>query len=127
MVSNRRPAGSHASPGRLPGLLGKLSKIFPVELAAETIMGQSSADGPARATWYDLIVEGAIAAAQSLAMPLMIGGDRDRNPHDTPFVRLIMGLESLLPSGMQSPSMAASAKRIERSPRLVFDAVVAKI
>src|ERR1700722_15189294 len=32
MVSNRRPAGSHASPGRPSGLLGKLSKIFPVEL-----------------------------------------------------------------------------------------------
>jgi hypothetical protein len=41
--------------------------------AAETIMEQSSADGPARATWYGLIVEGAVAAAQSLAIPLMIG------------------------------------------------------
>ncbi len=84
--------------------------------AAETIIEQSSADGPARATYYDLIVEGARSAAQSLAIPLTIGGDRDGNPHDTPFVRLVMGLESLLPSEMQSPSMAACAKRIERSP-----------
>lgn len=84
--------------------------------AAETIMEQSSADGPARAAWYDPIVEGAVAAAQSLEIPLTIGGDRDHNPYDTPFVRLIMRLESLLPSGMQSPSMAASAKCIERSP-----------
>ena len=84
--------------------------------AAETIIEQSSADGPARATYYDLIVEGARSAAQSLAIPLTIGGDRDGNPHDTPFVRLVMGLESLLPSEMQSPSLAACAKRIERSP-----------
>ncbi len=84
--------------------------------AAETIIEQSSADGPARATYYDLIVEGAGAAARSLAIPLTIGGDRDGNPHDTPFVRLVMGLESLLPSEMQSPSLAACAKRIERSP-----------
>ena len=84
--------------------------------AAAAVLEETSADGPARATWYDLIVEGAVAAAQSLAIPLMIGGDRDHNPHDTPFVRLIMGLESLLPSAMQSPSMAASVKRIERSP-----------
>jgi len=76
--------------------------------AAAAVLEETSADGPARATWYDVIVEGALAAAQSLAIPLMIGGDRDRNPHDTPFVRLIMGLESLLPSGTQSPSMAAS-------------------
>jgi hypothetical protein len=84
--------------------------------AAETIMEQSSADGPARATYYDPIVGGARSAAQSLAIPLTIGGDREHNPHDTPFVRLIMGLEALLPPKMQSRSLAACAKRIERSP-----------
>jgi hypothetical protein len=89
--------------------------LVPVETAAAALE-ETSADGPARAAWYDLIVEGAGAAARSLAIPLTIGGDRDGNPHDTPFVRLVMGLESLLPSEMQSPSMAACAKRIERSP-----------
>jgi hypothetical protein len=84
--------------------------------AAETIMEQSRADGPARATYYDRIAEGARSAAQSLAIPLTIGGDREHNPHDTPFVRLIMGLEALLPPKMQSRSLAACAKRIERSP-----------
>jgi hypothetical protein len=84
--------------------------------AAGLVLESVSADGPARAVWYDPIVEGAIIVAQSLSIPLTIGGDRDRNPYDTPFVRLIMGLESLLPSEMQSPSMAACAKRIERSP-----------
>jgi hypothetical protein len=69
--------------------------------AAETIIAQSSADGPARATYYDPIVEGARSAAQSLAIPFTIGGDRSRDPYDTPFVRLVMGLESFLPSQMQ--------------------------
>jgi hypothetical protein len=84
--------------------------------AAETIMEQSSADGPARATYYDRIVEGARSAARSLAIPLTIGGDRSRDPYDTPFVRLVKRLESFLPSQMQSASLAACAKRIERSP-----------
>ena len=88
--------------------------LVPVERAAAA--EETSADGPARAAWYDLIVEGAGAAARSLAIPLTIGGDRDGNPHDTPFVRLIMGLEALLPPKMQSQSLAACAKRIERSP-----------
>jgi hypothetical protein len=56
------------------------------------------------------------AAARSLGIPSTIGGDRDSNPQDTPFVRLIMGLESFLPPDMQSESLAACAKRIERSP-----------
>ena len=89
--------------------------LVPVETAAAALE-ETSADGPARAAWYDLIVEGAGAAARSLAIPLTIGGDRDHNPHDTPFVRLIMGLEALLPPKMQSRSLAACAKRIERSP-----------
>jgi hypothetical protein len=89
--------------------------LVPVETAAAALE-ETSADGPARAAWYDLIVEGAGAAARSLAIPLTIGGDRDGNPHDTPFVRLIMGLEALLPPKMQSRSLAACAKRIERSP-----------
>jgi hypothetical protein len=84
--------------------------------AAETIIEQSSADGPARATYYDRIVEGARSAAQSLAIPLTIGGDRSRDPYDTPFVRLVKCLESFLPSQMQSASLAACAKRIQRSP-----------
>jgi hypothetical protein len=84
--------------------------------AAETIMEQSNADGPARATYYDRIVGGARSAAQSLAIPLTIGGDRSRDPYDTPFVRLVKRLEWFLPSRMQSPSLAACAKRIERSP-----------
>jgi hypothetical protein len=89
--------------------------LVPVETAAAALE-ETSADGPARAAWYDLIVEGAGAAARSLAIPLTIGGDRDGNPHDTPLVRLIMGLEALLPPKMQSRSLAACAKRIERSP-----------
>ena len=38
-------------------------------------MDQTSADGPARMTWYDPIVAGGVAAAQSLDIPLTIGGD----------------------------------------------------
>lgn len=83
--------------------------------AAQIVMEQSSADGPARRVWYDSVVAGAVLAAQSLGIPLAMGGDRDDNPYDTPFVRLVMGLESLLPSETQSPSMAACSKRIERS------------
>jgi hypothetical protein len=94
----------------------QISHILMQVEAAAAALEETSADGPARAAWYDRIVEGAIAAAQSLAIPLTIGGDRDHNPQDTPFVRLIMGLEALLPPKMQSRSLAACAKRIERSP-----------
>jgi hypothetical protein len=111
--SDLTSAAMHRKYGAIHAEMGKM--LTHVEAAAD-IMREASADGPARAAWYDLIVEGAGAAARSLAIPLTIGGDRDGNPHDTPFVRLVMGLESLLPSEMQSPSMAACAKRIERSP-----------
>ena len=84
--------------------------------AAGTIIEQSSADGPARAMYYDRIVEGACSAAQSLVIPLTIGGDRSRDPYDTPLVHLVKRLESFLPSQMKSLSLAACAKRIERSP-----------
>jgi hypothetical protein len=113
-----------ADPGLTPALLNRkyasahaqIKHILMHVEAAVAVLEKTSADGPARAAWYDLIVEGAVAAAQSLAIPLAIGGDRDHNPHDTPFVRLIMGLEALLPPKMQSQSLAACAKRIERSP-----------
>ena len=105
-LMNRKYASAHS----------QIKHILMHVEAAAAVLEKTSADGPARAAWYDLIVEGAVAAAQSLAIPLTIGGDRDHNPHDTPFVRLIMGLEALLPPKMQSRSLAACAKRIERSP-----------
>jgi hypothetical protein len=103
---NRKYGAIHAE-------MGKLLKH--VE-AAGAIMDQTSADGPARMAWYDPVVTGGVAAAQSLGIPLTIGGDRGNSPRDTPFVRLLMGLESFLPPEMQSESYAACAKRIERSP-----------
>jgi hypothetical protein len=113
-----------ADPGLTPSAMRQkyaaaheqISHILMDAEAAAAVLEQTSADGPARQSCYDPIVAGAGAAAQNLAIPLTTGGDRDGTPHDTPFVRLVMGLESLLPSEMQSPSMAACAKRIERSP-----------
>jgi hypothetical protein len=84
--------------------------------AAENTIKQCSTDGPARASYYDRIVEGTCSGAQILAIPLTTGGDRSRDSHDTPFVRFVKRLESFLPSQMQSNSLAACAKRIERSP-----------
>jgi hypothetical protein len=43
--------------------------LVPVETATAALE-ETSADGPARAAWYDLIVEGAGAASRSLAIPL---------------------------------------------------------
>jgi hypothetical protein len=105
-LMNRKYASAHA----------QIKHILMHLEAAAAVLEKTSADGPARATWYDPIVEGAVAAAQSLAIPLTIGGDRSRDPYDTPFVRLVKRLESFLPSQMQSASLAACAKRIERSP-----------
>ena len=44
--------------------------------AAENTIKQCSTDGPARASYYDRIVEGTCSAAQILAIPLTTGGDR---------------------------------------------------
>ena len=70
-----------------------LEKLITYVETAGAIMDQTSADGPARMTWYDPIVAGSVAAARRLDIPLTIGGDRSDDPGDTPFIRLIMGLE----------------------------------
>jgi hypothetical protein len=61
-----------------------MEKLITYVEAAGAIMDQTSADGPSRMTWYDSIVAGGVAAAQSLGIPLTIGGDRSDDPADTP-------------------------------------------
>ena len=65
--------------------------------------------------WYEPIVESVLIIATKLNVPLTTQGDRSDNQHETAFTRLARDFEQLLPKGMRSPSLAACAKRIERS------------
>ena len=65
--------------------------------------------------WYEPIVAAATLLANHLQIPLITGGNRSYNKHETLFTRLTFGLERFLPPEMQSANFAACAKRVERS------------
>src|ERR1700730_7758080 len=58
-LMNRKYASAHS----------QIKHILMHVEAAAAVLEKTSADGPARATYYDRIVEGARSAAQSLAIP----------------------------------------------------------
>lgn len=53
--------------------------------------------------------------AGHLGIEVTTGGDRGNNPHSTPFTELVFEIEHFLPEGMQSKSLAACARRIDRA------------
>ena len=73
--------------------------------------------GRREGTWYDVLVDLMIEVAGILGIKVATGGDRIENPNATPFTVLTFAIEKALPTEARSPSLAACAKRIDRSLR----------
>jgi hypothetical protein len=69
--------------------------------------------------WYDELVRLMVEIAVRLGVKVSTAGDRssdhDEGPYLTPFTALVSWAETLLPTGAQSETLAACAKRIERN------------
>lgn len=70
-------------------------------------------------SWYDDFVELMSELAGELGMKVSTAGDRSEDPSATPFTMMVFALEKVLPEGAQSNTLAACAKRIQRSLRKV--------
>jgi hypothetical protein len=71
--------------------------------------------GPAPRAWYSGFVRDLAEIADGLGIDVTTGGDWSRNPHETPFTVFVFAVESLLPPGEISDSLAVCAKRIDRA------------
>jgi hypothetical protein len=71
--------------------------------------------GRREGAWYDTFVKLMIELANILAVKVTTAGDRAENTYATPFTVLTFAIEKALDEEARSPSLAACAKRIERS------------
>jgi len=77
---------------------------------------QEPRKGPVPRTWYSGFVRDlADVAEEDLGIDVTTSGDRSKNPHETPFTVFVFALESLLPPGEHSDSLAVCARRIDRA------------
>ncbi len=65
--------------------------------------------------WYDELVSLMIHIAQLIGIKVSTGGDRSEDPYATPFTVFVFGAERVLPEEAWSPTLAACARRIDRS------------
>jgi hypothetical protein len=82
-----------------------------------TFSGQQKPQkGPAPRAWYSGFVRDlAEIAEEDLSIDVTTGGDWSKNPHETPFTVFVFAVESLLPPGDHSDSLAVCARRIDRA------------
>jgi hypothetical protein len=71
--------------------------------------------GPPPRAWYSGFVRDLAEIAEELGIDVTTGGDRSKNPHETPFTVFVFAVESLLPPGEDSDSLAACARQIDRA------------
>jgi hypothetical protein len=71
--------------------------------------------GRREGAWYDILVDLMIEVAEVLGIKVSTAGDRSENPYATPFTVLTFAIEKALDKEARSPSLAACAKRIDRS------------
>jgi hypothetical protein len=65
--------------------------------------------------WTDAYIQLMAQVAERLGIPVTTAGDRADDPYATPFTVLVYQIERVLPEEAWSPTIAACAKRIERS------------
>jgi hypothetical protein len=66
-------------------------------------------------SWYFLFAYDLAKIAKKRGIEVTTQGNRERRPYATPFTRFVFAVEKLLPSELQSRSLAACARQIERS------------
>ena len=71
--------------------------------------------GQPRHSWYDEHVRLMTQVAERLGIVVKTSGDRTDDPHATPFTVLTLQAERVLPEEAWSPTIAACAKRVDRS------------
>jgi hypothetical protein len=76
---------------------------------------QKPGKGPAPRAWYFGFVCDLVEIAKELGIEVTTQGNRERDPHATPFTRFVFAVEKLLPRKAQSNSLTACAKQIERT------------
>ena len=76
---------------------------------------QKPRKGPAPRAWYSGYVRDLAEIAEGVGIDVTTGGDRTKNPHETPFTRFVFAVEKLLPHGDKSETLSACAKRIDRA------------
>jgi hypothetical protein len=86
-----------------------------VEQALVVATMSSSRKGRRQSGWKVAFVDLMAQVAYHLGIAATTGGDRDSNPHATPFTDLVFEIERFLPEGMRSESFAACARRIDRA------------
>lgn len=65
--------------------------------------------------WYDELVGLMMRIAQLIGIKVSTGGDRSEDPYATPFTVLVFEAERVLPEEAWSATLAACARRIDRS------------
>jgi hypothetical protein len=65
--------------------------------------------------WYDELVSLMVHIAQLMGIKVSTGGDRSEDPYATPFTVLVFEAERVLPEEAWSSTLAACARRIDRS------------
>jgi hypothetical protein len=65
--------------------------------------------------WYDELVSLMVHIAQLIGIKVSTAGDRSEDPYVTPFTVLMFEAERVLPEEAWSPTLAACARRIDRS------------
>jgi hypothetical protein len=105
----------------------KLDEMRPVLAAVDTLEKALSCvpatfsghrkpmKGPVPRAWYSGFVRDLAEIAQRWGVDVTTGGDWSKNPHATPFTLFVFAVESLLPPGEGSDSLAVCAKRIDRA------------
>ena len=65
--------------------------------------------------WHDELVRLMVQVAELIGIKVSTAGDRSEDPYATPFTVLVFEAERVLPEEAWSPTLAACAKRIDRS------------
>jgi hypothetical protein len=78
---------------------------------------QKPGKGPPPRHWYPRFARDLAEIANEHGIEVTTQGDRERDPHATPFTRFVFAVEKLLPRRGQSSSLTACAKQIERASK----------
>jgi len=101
---------------QVEGLLQTVETLYYYsEEARGLVSHMGSRKGQRGLAWYDAFVDLMIEAAALLGIRVTTAGDRVEDPYATPFTVLVYAVERSLPQRARSKTLAACAKRTDRS------------